>query len=192
MKKVGLTGGIGVGKTYIARIFKQLGCPIFFADYEAKICMQEIKELRNEINKNFGDLTFKDGVLQTDMLARVIFNDNKKIKLINRIVHPYVIDAFNKWCEMQEADFVIKEAAILFESNSIIGLDKIICVSAPIDLRIKRVMIRDKCSKDTVIKKIQNQMSEDEKMKLSDFVIVNNERERLLTQIINIYNELAN
>ncbi len=154
--------------------------------------MQEIKELRNEIIKNFGDLTFIDGVLQKDMLARVIFNDNKKIKLINHIVHPYVIDAFNKWCEMQETDFVIKEAAILFESNSNIGLDKIICVSAPIDLRIKRVMSRDKCSKDTVIKKIQNQMSEDEKMKLSDFVIVNNERERLLAQIINIYNELAN
>ena len=93
---------------------------------------------------------------------------------------------------MQEAVFVIKEAAIIFESNSIMQLDKIICVSAPIDLRIKRVMNRDKCSKVTVIKKIQSQMSEDAKMKLSDFVIVNNEKDRLLTQIINIYNELAN
>ena len=192
MKKVGLTGGIGVGKTYIAKIFKQLGCPIFFADHEAKKCMNEIKELRNEIIKNFGELIYKDDVLQKDILANVIFNDNNKIKLINHIVHPFVVDAFNKWCEMQESDIVIKEAAILFESNSIIGLDKIICVSAPIDLRIKRVISRDKCTKDAIIKKIQSQMSEDEKMKLSDFVIVNNEREKLLIQIINIYNDLAN
>ena len=186
MKKIGLTGGIGVGKTFVADIFQKIGYPVFSADLEAKRCMQESKDLKSEVIKNFGDEMYKNGVLQKEKLANIVFNDSEKLNELNQLVHPFVQLEFENWCKNQTSKFVIKEAAILFESRANKGLDAVICVSSPVEVRIKRVMERDKCSREKVMKRIAMQMPQETKEKLSDFVIVNTENEKVLPQILSI------
>ena len=173
MKKIGLTGGIGVGKTFVADIFQKMGYAVFSADTEAKKCMQESKDLKSAVIQNFGDEVYKNGVLQKEKLANIVFNDSEKLNELNQLVHPFVQQYFENWCKNQNAKFVIKEAAILFESGAHIGLDAVICVTAPMEIRIKMVMQRDNCSKEEMLKRIENQMPQEEKEGLSDFVIVN-------------------
>ena len=139
MKKIGLTGGIGVGKTFVAKLFHQMGIPVFNADVEAKKCMASDSELIKNIKLIFGNVIYIDGKLQKEILASIIFSDVKKLNELNALVHPVVKQSFLDWCEKQESEIVVKEAAILFESNSHIGLDKVICVTAPENIRIQRV-----------------------------------------------------
>lgn len=190
MKKIGLTGGIGVGKTFIAQIFQKMGYAVFAADTEAKKCMQESKDLKSAVIQSFGDKIYKNGVLQKKELANIVFNDSQKLNKINQLVHPFVQLEFENWCKNQTSEFVIKEAAILFESGSHNGLDGVICVLAPFQKRIERVMKRDNCTEQEVQKRIENQMSEEKKEQLSNFVIVNDDKEKLLPQIVSICKKL--
>ena len=186
MKKIGLTGGIGVGKTFVADIFQKMGYTVFSADTEAKKCMQESKDLKSTVIQNFGDEMYKNGVLQKEKLANIVFNDSEKLNELNQLVHPFVQLEFENWCKNQTSKFVIKETAILFESRANKGLDAVICVSSPMEVRIKRVMERDKCSREKVMKRIAMQMPQETKEKLSDFVIINAENEKILPQILSV------
>ena len=186
MKKIGLTGGIGVGKTFVADIFQKMGYTVFSADTEAKKCMQESKDLKSAVIQNFGDEMYKNGVLQKEKLANIVFNDSEKLNELNQLVHPFVQLEFENWCKNQTSKFVIKEAAILFESGASKGLDLVICISSPMEVRIKRVMERDKCSREKVMKRIAMQMPQETKEKLSDFVIINVENEKILPQILSV------
>ena len=190
MKKIGLTGGIGVGKTFVSEIFQKMGYSVFLADLHAKKCIHESDDLRKEIKKKFGNEIYQKGVLQNNRLADIVFNDTKKLQELNNLVHPFVQRYFEAWCKNQQSKFVIKEAAILFESEAHKGLDGVICVSAPFQKRIERVMKRDNCTKEDVIKRIENQMPQEKKEKLSDFVILNNDKKELLPQIISICKKL--
>ncbi|MBR74270.1 MAG: dephospho-CoA kinase, partial [Dehalococcoidaceae bacterium] len=177
MKKIGLTGGIGVGKTFVASIFQKMGIAVFSADIYAKRCMQESEQLKNAIIQHFGTDIYKNEILQKQKLAEIVFSDSEKLNVLNKLVHPFVQIEFEKWCKNQTSSFVLKEAAILFESDSNKNLDAIICVGAPLQIRIERVMQRDSCSEQAVLKRIANQMPEEEKEQLSDFVIVNDSKE---------------
>ena len=190
MKKIGLTGGIGVGKTFVSEIFQKMGYSVFLADLHAKKCMHESHDLKIKIKQNFGNEIYQKGVLQNNRLADIVFNDTKKLQELNNLVHPFVQKYFEAWCKNQQSKFVIKEAAILFESEAHKGLDGVICVSAPFQKRIERVMKRDNCTKEDVIKRIENQMLQEKKEKLSDFVILNNDKKELLPQIISICKKL--
>ncbi len=186
MKKIGLTGGIGVGKTFVADIFQKMGYAVFSADTEAKKCMQESKDLKSAVIQNFGDEMYKNGVLQKEILANIVFSDSKKLQELNNLVHPFVQNKFEIWQKEQTAPFVLKEAAILFESGANKGLDAVICISSAMEVRIKRVMARDKCSREKVMKRITMQMPQETKEKLSDFVIINAENEKILPQILSV------
>ena len=188
--KIGLTGGIGAGKTFVSAIFSKLGIPVFNADYEAKRCMSEVEPLKNKIQDLFGDKVYKNGILQNRFIADIVFNDSQMLEELNKLVHPVVRKCFEDWCAEQNSDIVIKEAAILFESNSYKSLDKVICVSAPEETRIERVINRDNTSREQVLRRIEIQIPQNEKEKLSDFVIINDGLELLLPKIINIINQI--
>lgn len=190
MIKIGLTGGIGVGKTYVAKIFENLGAPVFNADKEAKHCLNSDLQLMDSIKKMFGKNIYENNLLQTTLLANIVFNDKTKLEALNNLVHPVVKKKFSLWAKKQKSNFVIKEAAILFESNSHLNLDLVICVSAPKSLRISRIIQRDKLSISELEGRIKSQMPQKEKENLSNYVIYNDEKKMLLPQIIKIYNSI--
>jgi len=190
MKKIGITGGIGSGKTYVASVFQSLGIPIFNADIQAKKIMTSSGKLIKLVKEEFGNDIYKDSDLNKEKLASIVFSDSDKLQKLNSLVHPIVKEEFNNWYKKQTSPYVIKEAAILFESNSHIGLDAVICVSAPLELRVKRLLNRDNYSEKEIKKRIENQISQEEKQKLSDYIIVNDEKELLLPKIIRIHKEL--
>lgn len=190
-KKIGLTGGIGSGKTYVSSIFSKLKIPVFNADIEAKKHINENKFLKQKIQNLFGDKVYKDGLLQNKVLADIVFNNSQKLAELNKLVHPIVKRSFGSWCLNQSSRVIIKETAILFESDSHLDLDKVICVSASKETRIERVIKRDSISREQVLARIEMQMSQNEKEKLSDFIIVNNEVELLLPQIIKVIKQIS-
>lgn len=189
--KVGVTGAIGAGKTFVSSIFEKLGFPVFNSDVEAKKCMQSDMYLIEQIKVIFGDKVYENNILQKDILSEIIFNDNEKLKSLNHLIHPVVSKNFMNWCELQNSDIIIKEAAILFESGSNDFLDKIICVSAEEEIRIKRVMLRDKCDKNRVLSVMSKQMTQKEKEKLSDFIIINDDKKLLLPQIVDVITKIS-
>ena len=190
MKKIGITGGIGSGKTYVASVFQSLGIPIFNADIQAKKIMTYSGKLRKLVKEEFGNDIYKDADLNKEKLSSIVFSNSDKLQKLNSLVHPIVNQEFNRWAKKKTSPYVIKEAAILFESNSHIGLDAVICVSASLDLRMKRLLNRDDYSEKEIKKRIENQISQEEKQKLSDYIIVNDEKELLLPKIIRIHKEL--
>ena len=189
--KLGLTGGIGSGKTFVGAIFSKLGIPVFNADDQARKCMSENEVLKQEIQNVFGDNVYHDGLLQNKVLADIVFNNNQKLEGLNKLVHPVVRQRFDSWSVEQTSRIIIKEAAILFESDSHVDIDKVICVSAPEESRIERVIKRDNTSREQVLRRIEIQMPQNEKEKLSDFVIINDEVELLLPQIIKIIDQIS-
>ena len=190
-KRIGLTGGIGSGKTFIGAIFSKLDIPVFNADLEAKKCMTEDERLQQEIQNIFGEEVYKNGLLQNKVLSEIVFNDKQKLAKLNKLVHPVVKQSFETWCAKQTSEIVIKEAAILFESDSHLTLDKVICVSASEEIRIQRVINRDNISREQVIARIEKQMPQHKKEKLSDFVIINDEKELLLPQILKVITQIS-
>ena len=173
MKLIGLTGGIGSGKSTVARMFEEYGIPVYYADDEAKRLMAGSPEIRSALIKTFGDESFKDGELNRKYLADMVFNNPEKLRLINAIVHPAVRKDFENWAKLQKTDWVIQENAILFESGMDKRFDKIISVTAPEVVRIKRVMQRDGVQEQQVLERMQNQWPETEKISRSDYVIRN-------------------
>ena len=192
MKKIGITGSIGSGKTYVSKVFESLGISVFNADNEAKKIMSCSFDLINSIKNEFGEDIYDKYSLNKKKLASIVFSDSAKLKKLNSIVHPIVKQEFLNWCKIQKSPYVIKEAAILFESNSYKELDSIICVSAPKKLRIDRVRLRDSLKDYEINNRMRNQFSQEQKEDLSDYIIVNDEKELLLTQIIRIHEKLIN
>jgi dephospho-CoA kinase len=190
MKKLGLTGGIGVGKTYVSKVFQQMGISVFNADVEAKNCMAEDKGLMQNVKNSFGKNIYANGVLQKEELAKIVFNNNERLAELNALVHPVVKQRFEDWCRKQTAELVIKEAAILFESDAHLGLDIVICVSATEKLRIERVQTRDGSSVAEIKSRMDKQMPQSKKEELSDFVIVNDGEQLLLPQLIRVLKEM--
>ncbi|WP_412561146.1 dephospho-CoA kinase [Winogradskyella sp. MIT101101] len=172
---VGLTGGIGSGKTTIGKEFQSFGIPVYIADEEAKALMNRSKVIKRKLIQLFGKSAYKDDILNRPYLASKIFNDKQLLVKMNAIVHPKVASHFKRWLKKQESPYVIKEAAIIFENNMENQYDYIITVVADEDLRIERVMHRDNVSKERIIAIIENQLTDYEKIEKSDFVIVNND-----------------
>ena len=190
MLKVGLTGGIGSGKTTVAKIFELLGVPVYYADDAAKRIMNEDKELKAAIQKQFGEESYRDGELDRSYLASKVFNDSFQLEILNSLVHPATIRDASDWMNQQTSPYTIREAALIFESGAAEGLDYVIGVYAPTQLRIKRTMERNNVSHDEVVKRINNQLDEEIKMKLCDFVVRNDEQQLLIPQIIGLHQKL--
>ncbi|MAR39272.1 MAG: dephospho-CoA kinase [Flavobacteriales bacterium] len=187
MKKIGITGGIGSGKTYVSEVFSSLGIPVFNADVESKRLMSSSDNLISLVKDLFGDDIYTNGLLDKQKLASIVFSDKEKLENLNNIIHPVVKQEFIDWCKQQNSSYVIKETAILFESRSDKGLDAVICVSAPLNIRIDRAVKRDGYSEKEIKNRIENQISQEEKENLSDYIIVNDEKDLLLPQIIKIH-----
>jgi len=183
---IGLTGGIGSGKSTVAKVFAQLGIPILNADLLAKSIMNTDETIRNEITNAFGENAYENNQLNRAYIANIVFKDPFQLAVLNAIVHPVTIRESKLWAAKQSTPFVIKEAALFFESGSAEGLDGIIGVSAPNALRIKRVMDRDGISREAVIQRMDQQIDQTLKMKLCDWVINNNDQELLIPQIMQI------
>jgi len=192
MIKVGVTGGIGSGKTLICEIFERLGIPVFNADVEAKEIYNTDKKVIEQVQQLFGHDIYHQGKLKRDVLAKIIFNDSKALDKVNAIVHPKVREYFIDWTEKQTSEYVIEEAAILFESNAYLDLDYIINVHARQENRIERVMNRDNISKEQVLSRMKNQLCDEKRMKLADFTIYNDGDRMLLPQVIEIHQKIIN
>jgi dephospho-CoA kinase len=190
MIKVGLTGGIGSGKSTVAKVFESLGIPVYYADDATKRLMNTNDTIKTAIISQFGEATYKNGELDRKYLASIVFDDTEKLALLNSITHPVTIRDAELWMKKQNSPYIIKEAALLFESGAAEHLDYIIGVSAPENLRIERVMKRDTVSKDEVLKRITRQMEEVEKMKRCDFIITNNEQQLVIPQVISLHEKL--
>lgn len=190
MIRVGLTGGIGSGKTTVANIFELLGIPVYYADDAAKKIMNDDPELKAAIQKQFGSDTYKNGELDRAYLSSKVFNDPFQLELLNALVHPATIRNATQWMEWQKAPYTIKEAALIFESGSAENLDYVIGVYAPLSMRIKRIMDRNNASYDEVMQRMNKQMDETIKMKLCDFIIYNDEQRLLIPQVIELHQKL--
>ena len=189
---VGLTGGIGSGKTTIANLFAlHFSIPIYIADTKAKELVANNKQLQQEIVALLGEEAFVEGRYNTAFVAQEVFSNKEKLDKPNAIIHPYVQQDFPHWKQSQQASYVIKEAAILFESGSYRDCDFIIMVTAPLEERIKRVMLRDKIDRETVEKRIKNQWNDEKKIELSTFVIENREIDKNLDKIEIIHSKIV-
>lgn len=189
MQRIGITGGIGSGKSTIARIFSTLGIPVFYADDAAKSVMTEDGEVIAAVKKNFGDEAYlENGQLNRSYLAGKVFTDEAQLKILNSIVHPATFRAMDRWTAGQKnVPYVLKEAALLFETGSYKQDTRTILVTAPKALRIARIMRRDGISEEQVLARMSRQMPDEEKEKLADFILVNDERSLLIPQVLELH-----
>jgi dephospho-CoA kinase len=188
--KLGVTGGIGSGKTSVCRVFNVLGIPVFSADQEAKEIMGNDIEIIENINSIAGKNLYKNGSLDRQGLATLIFNNQNLLDKVNALVHPLVFDHFNKWEMKQTAPYIIMEAAILFESGASELVDRTVTVVAPVEERVGRVIHRGNLSREHVLERMRNQMDDSSRIKLSDYIIHNSENEMIIPQILEIHNDL--
>ncbi|MDE3184332.1 MAG: dephospho-CoA kinase [Bacteroidota bacterium] len=184
MLRIGLTGGIGSGKSTVARIFSVLGIPVYDSDTASKRLMAEDEMLKDKIIQSFGKESYTNGRLNRKYLSEQVFSDPKKTDLLNSIVHPATIKDAEEWMKKQNSPYLIKEAALIFESGSNRFLDKVIGVSSPLSLRMERTMKRSNISAEQVKARINLQMDEEEKMALCDYIIVNDEQQMLIPQVL--------
>ncbi|MGX1641491.1 dephospho-CoA kinase [Sphingobacterium sp.] len=186
--KIGITGGIGVGKSVVTKIFKVLGIPTYDADREAKDIMVKNDAVRQSLMQTFGkEVYFEDGSLNREWLGKRVFGDAEELKKLNAIVHPAVIKDGEDWAAAQTSIYSVKEAALLFESGSYKALDFTILVVSPLELRIERVMQRDKVDREEVLRRINKQMPEEEKEKLSDCIVYNDDEHSLIEQVMELH-----
>lgn len=188
---IGLTGGIGSGKSTVAKIFAQLGIPVLDADATAKAIMNEDRSVKTKLIELFGDEAYKENQLNRPYIAQLVFEDAFKLQQLNAIIHPITIQYAKDWAFKQSAPYVIKEAALFFESGSSEGVEKIIGVTAPKHIRIQRVMQRDQMTRENVIKRMEHQLEDSLKMKLCDWVIQNDDMHLLIPQILAIHQSLT-
>jgi dephospho-CoA kinase len=185
--RIGLTGGIGSGKSTVAGIFKVLGIPVFDADWEAKKIMESNPILRNALVEQFGSTIFSNEQLNRKALASIVFKDPVQLAKLNALVHPHAIEEGIQWSARQSSPYTVKEAALFFESGSAEGIDYMIGVYSPKHIRIQRVMKRDGISREEVLLRMQRQIPEEIKMRLCDFVLLNDEQQLLIPQIIKLH-----
>jgi len=188
--KLGITGGIGSGKTSVCRVFDVLRIPVFSADREAQGIMENDNEIIRQINSIAGKDLYKNGNLDRMDLAKIIFNDKSLLAKMNSLIHPAVFNRFTKWVLLQTAPYVIMEAAILFESGAGKYVDSVATVIAPVEQRVRRVIHRNKLSREQVLDRMRNQMDDETRMKLSDYIIYNSENDMIIPTILKIHNEI--
>lgn len=188
--KLGVTGGIGSGKTSVCRVFSVLSVPVFSADREAQDIMENDEVIKSKINYISGKDLYADGSLNRMELAKIIFNDRALLDKVNLLVHPAVFDRFRKWVKDQTAPYIIMEAAILFESGASKFVDKVATVVAPVEQRIGRVIARNKLSRDQVMERMRNQMDDEMRIKLSDYIINNSENDMIIPPILSIHEDI--
>ena len=191
MLKIGLTGGIGSGKSTVAKVFEVLGMPVYYADDAAKKLMNEEGPLKQQIQKIFGATAYRNGQLDRKYVADIVFKKPDKLQLLNALVHPATINDAQKWMQRQRTSYAIKEAALIFESGAQQQLDYVIGVYAPTPLRIQRTMQRDGITEEEVIARINKQMDENSKMQLCDFVIINDEEQLLIPQVVEVHKKIT-
>ncbi len=191
MKVVGLTGGIGSGKSTVARMFEQLGVAVYIADIEAKKIMNEDESVKKQIIALLGNDSYINGELNRVYIANVVFNDSSKLLQLNAIVHPAVASHFDCWKSNQTGNYVVKEAAILFENEGHKQCDYTILVSAPIETRIQRVLKRDKITREDILSRMNNQWEDARKIPLADFVIYNENIKDTENQVYKVHEEIS-
>ena len=187
MLKIGLTGGIGSGKSTVAKVFELLKVPVYYADEASKRLYHTDKNLMAAIKQHFGEDVYTNDQLNRPRLAALVFNDPQKLALLNQLVHPPTIRDAKEWMQRQTAPYVIKEAALLFESGSVAGLDHVIGVKAPLHIRLKRTMDRDGVSREQVLSRMDRQLDEEIKMRLCDFIIDNSEQKLVIPQVLELH-----
>ena len=187
---IGITGGIGSGKSMICRLIDTMGYPVFYSDTEAKRLLIEDSQLRDKVIQIFGEKAYDNTTLNRSFIAQQIFTNPAKKELLEGAVHPSVRKAFKQWSQTQATEFVFNEAAILFETGSYKNFHHTLLVCSPIELRIERIKKRDGISEEEIRHRINNQWSDEQKMKLADFVIQNNEKQLLIPQVIETLEKL--
>jgi len=190
MKVIGLTGGIGSGKTTVANMFKSLGVPVYIADDEARRLSDTSKVIRRELIKLLGEAVYINNRLDRKYVSNQIFKNSDLLKQVNEIIHPKVASHFRRWLKKQNAPYCIKEAAILFESGGYKQCDLTILVTSPIETRIKRVLLRDRTTKEAVLERINNQWTDERKRKLANIVIENVDLNLTQKEILKLHNSL--
>ncbi|MBE0677940.1 MAG: dephospho-CoA kinase [Bacteroidales bacterium] len=189
-RRLGVTGGIGSGKTTVCRIFKVLGVPVFVADIEARRLMNTDHAIRQQINAITGEDLYTTGELDRKELARLIFNRPELLRQVNASVHPAILRIFDEWAGKSEAPYVIMEAAILFEAKADVLVDRVAAISAPVEERIARVMGRNDLSREEVLERINNQLEDDEREEQSYYVINNADNEMIIPEILKIHDDM--
>ena len=188
--KIGLTGGIGSGKSTVAQIFEVLGIPVYYADIAAKKIMNEDKELRSAIINIFGEQAYENNMLNRKYISSLVFSDPVKLQQLNQLVHPVTKKDGEAWMKQQISSYAIHEAALIFEAKVSDRLDYVIGVSSPIELRIKRAMGRDKVTREEVLKRMDQQLDEKLKMSKCNFVLINDEQQLLIPQVLELHEKL--
>ncbi len=191
--RVGITGGIGAGKSLVTKLFQVLGVPVYYADDRAKYLMNIRPELRQSIIRLFGPKAYgPDGRINRPYLAKTVFSDPNKLKALEDLVHPVVFQDTENWEEKHKnVPYTLREAALLFESGNYKKLDKVITVTAPKEIRIQRILHRDKVPREAVLARMRRQWPEEEKVKRSDFVIINDNKHLLIPQVLKIHADLV-
>jgi dephospho-CoA kinase len=188
--RVGLTGGIGSGKSTVAQIFEVLGIPVYYADISAKKLMNENADLRSSITNIFGEQAYTNNILDRKYISSIVFSDPAKLQQLNALVHPATKKDGEAWMQEQTSPYAIHEAALIFEAKVSDRLDLVIGVSSPIELRIKRAMERDKVSREEVLKRMEQQLDEEVKMSKCNFVLINDELQLLIPQVLELHKKL--
>ena len=185
MLKIGITGGIGSGKTTVCHVFELLGIPVYYADEAARKILMSDPDIKDKIVRSFGDGVLDDHkTLNRKKIAQLVFGSAEKLSTLNAIIHPAVALDFQKWLKNHPAGYIVKEAAILFETGTDKQLDKIVTVIAPEEIRISRVVKRDRINEDAVRIRIHTQLSDEEKIKRSAYVLVNDEKQLVIPQVL--------
>ena len=190
MKIVGLTGGIGAGKSWVANVFRTLGIPVYDSDTRAKELYTESNALKEQMIAHFGHEVYTGNGINRKFLSQIVFNDPKELQVLNSLVHPLLQRDFEQWTSQQKAPYVIREAAILIESGGQTFCDEVILVTAPLNVRISRVMQRDSVNKKAVEARIANQLSDSDRKKYATFEVSNNGVDSVITQVLAIHHGL--
>ena len=192
MLKIGITGGIGSGKTTVCKVFETLGIPVFYADTVAKTIMVEDPQLIDGVKKAFGSQSyFEDGKLNNKHIAGIVFSDPLELEKLNQLVHPAVFRAFDKWLEVQNPNvpYILKEAALLFESESYKMCDQSLLVIAPHQVKLNRVIQRDGVTADQVTARMDKQFSDEQKIEMADHILYNNESLSVISQVMKLHEQ---
>lgn len=192
MLKVGITGGIGSGKSVVCKVFEALGIPVFNADNAARYLMEHDERLVASITLLLGKDVYEEGRLNRAKVSDIIFRQPEKLQQLNALVHPVTINNASAWVSRQSTPYIIKEAAIFFESGSYKEMDVMVGVYAPLEIRISRTMARGGQTRDKVLEIISKQMNEEEKMGRCDFVINNNDSDAIIPQVFRLHEQLLN
>ncbi|TLX73454.1 dephospho-CoA kinase [Labilibacter sediminis] len=193
MIKVGITGGIGSGKSTICKVFETLGIPVYNSDLESRVLSNIHPVIIKETKKLFGDHIYVNDVLDRKAVGEIVFADKSKLQALNSIIHPVVAGHFNEWLERHSgAPYIIKETAVLFESGADKNVDYIISVIAPLELRVKRVVLRDDITEEEVLSRVNNQIKDEERVRLSNDTVLCDDVELVIPQVLKIHHKLLN